>query len=223
MPARNAVKIYTENGFYHIYNRGVEKRDIFLDNQDYKVFLYFLKRYLTNPLAPSKLFKPNWKFNLFDKLNLVAYCLMPNHFHLLLKQFTKEAITEFMRALSNSYVRYFNQKYKRVGPLFQGKYKGVLVESEPQLLHLTRYIHLNPLELQPQTKLNLGKILKNYPYSSYKEYLGQRKTEWIHPEEILDFFKTAQKNEVYNLFSYRGFVENHNEDSKEILDTLSID
>src|SRR4030043_1955927 len=98
MPARNAIKFYTENGYYHIYNRGVEKRDIFLNEQDYKVFLHFLKRYLTEAPKSPDLIQPRWKFDLFDKLNLIAYCLMPNHFHLMVKQFAKETMAEFMRA-----------------------------------------------------------------------------------------------------------------------------
>ncbi len=223
MPARNTVKIYIENGFYHLYNRGVEKRDIFLDGQDYKVFLHFLKRYLTAPPESPDRIQPGWRFDLFDKLDLVAYCLMPNHFHLLIKQVTRQAITDFMRALLNSYVRYFNEKYERVGTLFQGIYKGVLVENDSYLLHLTRYIHLNPSEVQPVDRLNLKGILENYPYSSYGEYLGKHRTTWIHPEEILSFFKTAQSTGLSDYFSYQSFVEDYKEDSKTILGSLVID
>lgn len=223
MPARNTIKIYAENSYYHIYNRGVEKRDVFLDEQDYKVFLHFLKRYLTEaPKSPYQI-QPGWKADLFDKLHLIAYCLMPNHLHLMVKQVTKEAITDFMRALINSYVRYFNQKYERVGPLFQGIYKGVLIDNEVYLLHLTRYLHLNPLEVQPADRLNLGEVLKNYPYSSYGEYLGARNTTWIHTEEILTFFKTAQRTSLKDYLSYQSFVEDHKENSKEILGALTID
>jgi len=219
MPAKNVIKIYTENGYYHIFNRGVEKRDIFSDSQDYKVFLHFLKRYLTEvPPSPDRI-RPKWRTDLFDKLQLIAYCLMPNHFHLMIKQVTKDAIINFMRALSNSYVRYFNEKYQRVGSLFQGTYKGVLVENESYLLHLTRYIHLNPMEVRPVNRSNLV----DYPYSSYGEYLGKRKTTWIHPEEILDFFKTAQRTNLKDFLSYQSFVEDYKEDSKEILGTLAID
>jgi len=228
MPARNIVKIYIENGFYHIYNRGVEKRDIFIDDQDYKVFLHFLKRYLTAPPKSPDQIQPGWRFDLFDKLNLIAYCLMPNHFHLLIKQLTKEAIIDFMRALANSYVRYFNEKYERVGALFQGAYKGVLVDNEVYLLHLTRYIHLNPLELNPKEvppvdRWHLKEILEKYPYSSYGDYLGRRHTGWVHPEEILAFFKTTQRTNLKDFLSYQSFVEDYKEDPREILGTLAID
>lgn len=226
MTAKNAIKIYVENAYYHIYNRGVESRNIFADTQDHKVFLHFLKRYLTEPQKLPDQVRPGWRADLFDKISLIAYCLMPNHFHLMVKQSVKEGIIEFMRALSNSYVRYFNEKYKRVGPLFQGRYKAVLVETEPYLLHLTRYIHLNPLDLgevRPDSRSDLSRKLDEYSYSSYGEYLGKRKTGWIHPEEILSFFRSAQKTNLKDILSYQSFVEDHEKDSKEILGSLTID
>ena len=130
-----------------------------------------------------------------------------------------------MRALINSYVHYFNKKYERVGSLFQGIYKAVLIEEENYLLHLSRYIHLNPFEVEPRSGLNLANKLANYSYSSYEEYLGKRATKWVHPEEILYFFKTSQREipEFKDILSYQSFVENYKEDSKEILGQFSID
>jgi putative transposase len=223
MVAKNAIKTYVENGYYHIYNRGIEKRDIFQDKQDYNVFLHFLKRYLTQPPESPEQVRPGWRSDLYDKINLLAYCQMPNHFHLMIKQSTKDAIKEFMQALCNSYVRYFNEKYGRVGPLFQGRYKAVLIETEPYLLHLTRYIHSNPAELGEVRPGIRSDLVRNYPYSSYKDYLGKRKANWVHPEEILSFFKTAQKTTLKDLLSYQSFVEDYKEDPKEILGSLSID
>jgi putative transposase len=235
MPCKNSLKIYTENGYYHLYNRGVEKRNIFLDEQDFQVFLHFLKRYLSAPIVTPDHIQPNWKFDLFDKLKLIAYCLMPNHFHLLIKQTTKMTIADFMRALSNSYIRYFNEKYDRVGPLFQGTYKGVLIENDSYLLHLSRYIHLNPCELlnmrdssihfevKPPDRLNLVRKLEEYRYSSYADYLGKQNTKWIHTEEILTFFKTTRKTNRKECLSYQSFIEDFKENPKEILDTLAID
>lgn len=222
VPAKNTIKTYLENSFYHLYNRGVDNREIFLDKQDYKVFLHFLKRYLTQPPDSPDQVGPRWRSDLYKKLNLIAFCLMPNHFHLMIKQFPKKAITEFMRRLSNSYVRYFNEKYERTGPLFQGRYKAVLVKTEPYLLHLTRYIHLNPSELE-QVEPRTGSDLVSYPYSSYGDYLGKRRTMWIHPEGILSFFKTAQKTSLKDILSYQSFVEDYKEDPKEILRNLTID
>lgn len=221
MPAKNSIKVYVENGYYHIYNRGVEKRTIFMDHQDYIVFLSFLKRYLTqppaNPNEPNEV-RPHWRSDLYEKIQLIAYCLMPNHFHLMVKQSAKETIIDFMQALINSYVSYFNKRYERTGPLFQGRYKAVLVDTEPYLLHLTRYIHLNPYELG-----FTGSDLVEYKYSSYGEFLGKRQTQWIHPDEILRFFKTAQKNHLRDLLSYQSFVEDYKEDSKELLGSLALD
>ncbi len=93
---------------------------------------------------------------------------------------------------------YFNKKYKRVGSLYQGRYKAVLVTSEEQFLHLSRYIHKQALRLQ-------GRALLNQP-SSYKEYLGLRKTEWVHPEEILSYFSSSNPS-----FSYETFVKQDEE------------
>ena len=216
MPSRNIVKLYLENSFYHVYNRGVDGRNIFKADADYKVFLSFVKRYLS--LTIQNEVRPRWKQNLSDKLQLTAYCLMPNHFHFLLKQTLKDSITNFMRALMNSYVRYYNQKYKRVGGLFQSRFKAVMIEEEPYLLHLSRYIHLNPLDIEGIEK----KDLETY-YSSYGEYLGKRKTEWIHPEEILGLFGSKLNEKWSSIHSYRDFMEKYLENSAEILGEFTLE
>lgn len=149
MPSKNIVKAYIENGYYHIYNRGVEKRKIFIDEQDYRVFLSYLKIYLlpkidsTNEIVSNKngvdedqdktiseIYKLN---NFFNKIDLISYVLMPNHFHLELKQKNRKEIEFFMRSLITKYSKYFNKKYERVGPLFQSRYKAVLILS---LIHI---------------------------------------------------------------------------------------
>ena len=145
---------------------------------------------------------------------------MPNHFHLMIKQLADpKAIIRFMRSLTNAYTAYFNRKYDRIGPLFQGRYKAILVEQEPYLLHLTRYIHLNPQELSTPSRSDLLK----YPYSSYADYLGKRKTDWLHPEEILGFFKTAQRASLKDILSYQSFVEDYAQDSKQMLKELTLE
>ncbi|OGY10268.1 MAG: hypothetical protein A3H88_00210 [Candidatus Blackburnbacteria bacterium RIFCSPLOWO2_02_FULL_44_9] len=136
MPARNSVKIYVEGGCYHVYNRGVDKRDIYLDDQDYRVFLSFIKQYLspvepnfTHPLSDVTGFHPvrlRQLKSFYGDVELLAYCLMPNHFHLLLRQATKDGMAEFLRALATSYVMYFNKKYERQGALFQGCIKQLM-------------------------------------------------------------------------------------------------
>jgi len=215
MPSRNTVKVYLENTYYHIYNRGIEGRDIFRKNEDYKAFLSFIKRYLTT--ASQNEVRPRWKIDLPKKILLAGYCLMPNHLHLLVKQTTKDGMTLFMRALMDSYVRYFNQKYKRYGSLFQGKFRAIHVDREEYLLHLSRYIHLNPLDLEGMTT----KDLENY-YCSYGEYIGKRKTSWVRHEEILDFFSSKLKN-MGSYSSYRDFVVKYQASSGELLGRLTLE
>ena len=214
MPAKNSVKQYVENGYYHLYNRGVDKRTIFVDQEDYNVFVSYLRQYLTPKneaelrdrlSAPSITSKERDKIlkilrlnNFYKKLMLLAYCLMPNHFHFFVKQNISGAIDAFIQSLCTRYTMYFNKKYKRIGPLYQGVYKAVLVETEPQYLHLNPYIHKQALAFQ-------GDTLESQP-SSYKMYSGQTNTEWIYPDEILAYFsKTSPK------LSYPAFVEKAND------------
>lgn len=218
MPARNTVKLYLKDTYYHVYNRGVEGRDIFQDDKDYKVFLGFIKRYLTiliqDEVQPQRI---QWKQKLYDEVQLTAYCLMPNHFHLLLKQKTKEGMTKFIRALMNSYVRYFNRKYKRIGGLFQGIFKAVPIDNDAYLLHLTRYIHLNPLDVEG---MDLHK-LEDY-YCSYGEYIGRRETPWIVHKEISVNFGSKLAG-IGRFDSYRDFVEKYHENSGQLLGNLVLE
>ena len=204
MPAKNSLKEYLKNGYYHLYNRGVEKRNIFLDRQDYNVYLSYLKNYLL-PKKDGELFKtiqnqystPNEKDqarkllrmnNFSGNIFLLAYCLMENHFHFLVKQMEENAIDMFMNSIGTRYTMYFNKKYKRVGSLYQGVYKAVLVNSDEQLVQLSKYIH--------------HQAIKTRQPSSYPEYILQRETDWIHTEEILPFFSKQNPK-----LSYQSFVE----------------
>lgn len=204
MPAKNSTKTYVENGYYHIYNRGVEKRLIFLDQQDYAVFLSYLRDYLlpknekelyerlSDPQISSREKDKTLKLlhlnNFCRDITLIAYCLMPNHFHFFIKQKSLNSIDKFIQSLCTRYVLYFNKKYKRVGSLFQGVYKAVLIEKEEQFLHLSQYIHKQALNL------------KNQP-CSYPEFLGIRQTLWVKPEEILSYFSRTNPS-----LSYQNFV-----------------
>lgn len=233
MPSKNEVKEYRENSFYHLYNRGVEKRIIFLDEQDYSVFLSYLKEYLlakdeknlqkkladlkTNYKEKDAIIKLLRLNNFFDILELLAYCLMPNHFHLLVYQKTPDAIDQFMNSLITRYAMYFNRKYKRIGPLFQGIYKAVLVETDEQLIHLSRYIHSQSLTSQ-------GQPLRDQQPSSYPNYLNQISQEWIKPEKVLTHFRTeANKLSIlHSVDTYKLFVEGDNSDT-EIIKNLTLD
>jgi putative transposase len=226
MPSKNVIKIYVPNGVYHIYNRGIEKQDIFKEDEDYVIFLWYLKSYLLpsdDPAfknLPVGIKREILNFNLYKRIKLIAFVLMPNHFHLMLKQTDERAIIELLRRLSNAYVKYFNTKYKRIGPLFQGKYKAVLIDKESYFLHLTRYIHRNPLEI---LKKSTGEELIKYPFSSYPDYCGERKFSFIYKDEILDYFKSIKESDLRGFKSYRDFVENYLIDSKEILGNLIIE
>lgn len=217
MPARNSIKQYAENSYYHIYNRGVEKRLTFMDEQDYTIFLSYLKQYLLpkneeelrNLLSDPKIsYRQKAKIirllrlnNFNNEITLIAYCLMPNHFHFSIHQNGAGAIDKFMNSLGTRYSMYFNSKYKRVGKLWQGVYKAVMVTTDEQLLHLTRYIHKQALASQGDAFMRS----EGQP-CSYPEYVGKRKTEWVHPEEILKFFsKTNPK------LSYEAFVKQEND------------
>jgi putative transposase len=158
MPSRNLVKIYISDSYYHIYNRGANKQDIFLEPQDYAVFLNLLKRYLRR--QPEKDNKGREYESFYDILELLAFCLMPNHFHLFVYQHRPDAITQLLRGVATSYTGYFNKKYKRTGPLFGDRFKASLINDDDYLLHITRYIHLNAANY------------KKYEWSSLPYYLA---------------------------------------------------
>lgn len=156
--------------FYHVFNRGVEKRRVFTDRREHLRFLKTIRYYQQSEskIKFSQATPEEREHESQVKLvEVIAYCLMPNHFHLLLQQTRDDGISTFIRKLINSYTRYFNTKNERVGPLFQGQFKAVRVESDEQLLHLTRYIHLNPLVGY------VVKDLRNFEWSSYLDYINQ--------------------------------------------------
>jgi len=206
MPAKNVVKFYIPNSIYHIYTRGVEKRIIFQDEQDYKVFLTYLKDYLTEPMQGGTLQARGLK-NYFNEIELLAFCLMPNHIHLLVKQKNKDSIIKFTRSLFTRYSMYFNKKNKRVGALFQGSYKATNVANKDYLLDITRYIHRNPIKLT--------KNLSDY-YSSYAHYLNQFNIPWVKKREVLDYFNDSSFMKHNNVTSYKQFIEDFKYQNEEL-------
>lgn len=222
MPAKNSIKYYIENGYYHVYNRGVEKRIIFKEDIDYKVFLSFLKEYLSpktdliynfEAKQGDSLYKKNRHKNYFGKIELLSYALLPNHFHFLIKQLLKDSMEKFMRSLATRYSMYFNKKYKRIGSLFQSNYKAVQILDDSYLLHLSRYIHLNPLEY-------IKDISK--AYSSYADYLGLKNTKWIKPEFVLSYFNSKVSTDFKKVNTYRNFVEGTIYDNSDSLRDLNL-
>lgn len=196
MPGR--ITPLVNGQYYHIFNRGSDKRDLFIQPQDYRHFqrCFFYYQFLGPKIRFSKLARSD--LDLFNPdpnkkmVEIIAFCLMPNHFHFLVRQVADHGISTFMSQLSNSYTKYFNTKYYRVGPLLQGAFKAVLVESEEQLLHLSRYIHLNPIVS------SVTKNLNSYQWSSYSEYLdGQGLV--CDVGTVLNFFPNPEK--------YQDFVK----------------
>ncbi len=197
MPRRNIVKQDSPDTYYHIYARGNSRGKVFLDAEDYGVFIKLLKRYLSAEEAhdPYGVSYPNF----YNKLELLAYCLMPNHFHMFIYQHQSEAMPGFMRSLLTSYSRYFNKKYQRSGPLFESSYKASAITDDSYLQHISRYIHLNPRQW------------RSYPYSSLEYYLQRSEDNWIRPGRVLALFDSSDE--------YLRFVEDYTE-HKQMLDIL---
>lgn len=189
---------YFQNGsFYHIYNRGNRKQNIFLERRDYERFLKKTQEYKE-------------KFG----VTILCYCLMPNHFHFLLKQNTEVPITTFMLRLGTSYAKYFNIKYDQVGSLFQDRFKAKLIETDAYLLELSRYIHRNPLVLQPFS--TPGVKLGSYRWSSYLFYSEAIKNSLVNTEIVLDYFSKQD-----TLKDYKSFVE-HDFKEDDILEISNL-
>ncbi len=195
---------FVENEFYHVYNRGVEKRDIVVDEYDSLRFLQSLKDFNTinpigsiyeNSFSKSKklgnlVSKSSKKGNGNNLVNIICYCLNPNHFHLVLEQVAEKGIEKFMHRLGLGYAKYFNNKYKRSGSLFQGTFKAVHVDSNDYLLHLSAYVSLN-------NKVHkLGNLVSKLIKSSWGEYIYGNNLV-CNKDIILSQFKNIDDYKVY--------------------------
>ncbi|MCL5784226.1 MAG: transposase [Patescibacteria group bacterium] len=195
MPYRTTPLVNDQ--IYHVFNRGVAKLPIFTDKRDYNRFLETIYYYQFQGPKPqfSQLnrFK-DFKFEKNEKIvEILCYCLMPNHYHFLIKQLQENGISEFINKISNSYTKFFNAKHNRIGPLLQGQFKAVRIESDTQLIHVSRYIHLNPIASF------LVKNLKDYSWSSYLAYIGLQIDRVCTNDIILSLFKTKKKYEQFVL------------------------
>ncbi len=212
---RRKYPLETER-IYHVLSKSIAGYKIFSRKKNYSRMFDTLKYYMFEkpPLRFSRFVRAgknkknifNEKINQFlreDKnklVEVVAYCLMPTHMHLVLRQVQEEGISIFMNKILNSYTRYFNLLYKRKGPLWEGPFKNILVETDEQLFHLTRYVHLNPVT---------ASIINNpeeWDFSSYKEYLGINKD------------KVCKYNELFEIQpdSYKQFVESRIIEQREL-------
>lgn len=177
-----------KNNYYHVYNRGNNKGQIFFEEKNY---YYFLSK-IGNAFE--------------DKVDLVAYCLMPNHYHLITHVKQDGFLEEAMQKFSTGYSRAINKAYNRTGHLFQGRFKNKLIPNNEYLLHLSRYIHRNPL------RAGLVDDINEWKFSSYAAYIGKAKYLFIKPDIILDQFKLPDE--------YFRFVIEYQEDQNHYLKDL---
>ena len=209
---------------YHIYNRGVDKRNIFLDTYDLQRFFQSIQVFNTlKPIGsiyelsfpvekPAQLGSSTPK-RIKRLVDLVAYCLNPNHYHLVLKQTAEHGIKKLMHRLGTGYTNYFNIKYKRTGSLLQGRFKYKHVDSNDYLLHLSVYVNQNHQLGSSTPKLGVGGITK----SSWQEYLGKEKTSICQKNLILEQFKNIKEYEKFTeealeLIKEKKQLENESED-----------
>jgi len=179
---------FEKDRLYHLYNQGNNRQKLFFKRDNYLFFQQKIKTHIL-PFA-----------------DVVAWCLMPNHFHLLLKQTKNAGIENFLQRVAGSCSHYFNTKYKRKGPLFEGRFQAIRIESDEQLLHLSRYIHLNPYSGYVVKTL---RQLEDYPYSSFPEYIEKKEVEVCNKDIILEEFDTPKsyKKFVFDQADYQRSLE----------------
>lgn len=210
--ATNRKLVFSNDYLYHVFNRGVERRVVFNDKREFNRALDLIKFYrFTNlPIRFSQLqlLEKEKRHKILSSLNknkclieIIAFCLMPNHFHFLLRQKEDNGISKFLSHFTNSYTKYFNIKNnQRVGPLFQGPFKAVNVESDEQLIHLSRYIHLNPVS----SSLVKTENLVSYTWSSLPDYLSLTNRNFVEKNTVLEMFKSVEdyKNFIFDQIGY---------------------
>lgn len=195
--------------YYHIFNRSIAKFQIFNSEHDYERYRSLVEFYRYKDLpdkysnfsqlkpAHCKAIMKNLSETSELLVEIVAYCIMPTHFHLILKQVTNNGISEFMRKVSDSYTRYFNISHGRKGPLWEDHFKNKLVKTDEQMLHLSRYIHINPVTA------GLVKKPNQWKYSSYLEYTNKSDNNLCHFKDIIDMPTGDYKKFVLDRISYQ--------------------
>lgn len=182
------MKKYIEGGIYHVYNRGVNKQEIFFDAEDYITFLRLFNNYLKTPTNGSLCQKTK---NFHGKIKLLVFSLIPNHPHLILQQLGKHDMDDFMHSLMTSYSLRVNKRHERVGHLFQDTYKARIIENDYDLINTSFYVHNNPQKELAQDQFK-------YPYSSISSYTG----EGIYKFDFVD------ERVIMSLFdSYHAYIE----------------
>jgi REP element-mobilizing transposase RayT len=194
MPSRNIIRQDAPDAYYHVYARGINRAPIFHGAEDKEYFLYLFARHLSVEQKHSKFgyAYPHYR----DELELLAYCLMDNHFHLLVYQAQVSALSAFMKSIMAAYTAYYNRTYSRRGPLFESRFKAVMINHDAYLSHISRYIHLNP------------RSWKYFPYSSLIHIRKGTEPEWLHTGKILAAYASRE--------AYVAFVADY-EDHKNML------
>ncbi len=192
-------KIKFANGeFYHIFNRGVEKRNVFSNKKDLDRFFESMRAF--NSISPiGSLYEQSFQKEKIKKplVNFIAYNLLPNHFHFILEQATEGGVSEFMKRLLGGYTWYFNQKNKRSGVLFQGRFKANHIDSNEYLLHSSVYVNLNHKQQLGGWTAKSKDLIK----SSWEEYLGENKENFCKKDIILDQFRNIEEYKKFSLDS----------------------
>jgi putative transposase len=201
---------FANGEYYHIFNRGTDKRKIFMRNEDLQRFFQSMCEFNTpDPIGSiyEKTYCPKKKIeNLASKnskndgqlVNFICYCLNPNHYHFLLKQVTDKGIEKFIHRLGTGYTKYFNNKYKRSGVLFQGKFKAVHIDSNEQLLHTSVYVNQND-KIHTFGSRASKKGKESVSLSSWDEYTGKSKFNFCRKNDVLGQFKNKKE--------YKQFAE----------------
>lgn len=200
---------------YHVFNRGVEKRAIFMDDDDRERFVRGLFAFNdSSPILNARriVMEVGLPSEREKMVEIMAFALMPNHYHLMLRGLTENGVTEFMRKLGTGYTNYFNTKYERVGPLFQGKFKAALVKDDRHFLYLPYYIHLNPLDLidkkwRTQNISSIKKVqkfLESYKWSSHLDYAGEENFPEIIDKQFLSEIFESPTQYKKSIFEWIG-------------------
>ncbi len=203
------------NGYYHIYNRGVDKRIIFQRYGHYLRFIATIRSILKTGSATPRL-SYNQSLALNTKIDVLCYCLMPNHYHFLIKQKADNGITEFMHKLNTSYTKFFNLNLHRSGRLFEYTFKAKLIESDELLLHVSRYIHLNPVIA------HITQSPEEWKWSSYRDYVDIEVRPLCNTKAILSSFATAWDYKQFTIdqIAYAQILKQT--DNGKIEDTLFL-
>src|SRR3989344_1396273 len=223
---------FVEGPIYHIYNRGVEKRNIFLKNQDRFRFVHDLYEfndadsvsnlwYYFNPqtseVEPHYIPKERKKRKLL--VEILAFVLMPNHYHLIVQQLHKKGIVNFMQKLGTGYTMYFNKLNRRVGALFQGRFKAVVVEKTPHFIYLPLYIHANPLKIyRGSTSIDkMVEFLETYRWSSFPDYIGKKNFPSVTSRHFLKECFGGEKEQRDAMWEFIKTKGENLEDIQEIM------